>query len=105
MAFPSMSRRFSGPDPTLAIARRSAANERTAMPTVVRHRKTNIVVLQQNEQIAELCRRGDIAILADDAGWWLKFVGDNGEVDCYGIPYASYNEALWAAKAAAEFGV
>ncbi len=74
------------------------------MATVVKHRKINIVVLEQNEQIADQCRQGDIAIVADAAGWWIKFVGAGGQVDCYGVPYASYNEAMWSAKAAAEFG-
>ena len=74
------------------------------MATIMRHCKVNIVVLEQNEQIASQCGEGDIAIVADGAGWWVKFVGASGQVDCYGIPYPSYNEALWSAKAAAEFG-
>jgi hypothetical protein len=74
------------------------------MATVVRHRKVNIVVLERSEQIAGHCRRGDIAIVPDSDGWWVKFVGEGGQVDCYGDPYPSYNEALWSAKAAAEFG-
>jgi len=75
------------------------------MVTVVRHRKVNIVVLEQNEHLASHCKAGDIGIIADEAGWWVKFVGEGGQVDCYGVPYPSYNEALWSAKAAAEFGV
>jgi hypothetical protein len=75
------------------------------MATVLRHRKVNIVVLETGEAIAGHCRPGDIAILPDDAGWWTKFVGQGGQVDCYGDSYPSYNEALWAAKAAAEYGV
>ena len=78
---------------------------RFSMVSVVRHRKVNIVVLEQNEQLASHCAAGDIGIISDDAGWWVKFVGEDGQVDCYGDPYPSYNEALWAAKAAAEFGV
>ncbi|MYM87324.1 hypothetical protein D0T25_09560 [Duganella sp. BJB488] len=74
------------------------------MATVLKHRKVNIVVLEQSEQIADNCRPGDIAIITDAAGWWIKFVGEGGQIDCYGVPYASYNEALWSAKAAAEFG-
>jgi hypothetical protein len=75
------------------------------MATMLRHRKVNIVVLDSGEHIEGHCRPGDIAILADAAGWWTKFVGEGGQIDCYGDPYPSYNEALWAAKAAAEYGL
>lgn len=75
------------------------------MPTVVRHRKVNIVVLVGGETIAAHCKPGDIAITAAQDGWWTSFVGKDGAVDGYDQPYGSYNEALWAAKAAAEFGV
>jgi hypothetical protein len=51
------------------------------MASIVKHRKVNIVVLDQDEPIVEHCKPGDIAICAADDGW------------------------LWAAKAAAEFGV
>jgi hypothetical protein len=74
------------------------------MATVIKHRSVKIVVLEDGEEIAKLCSPGDIAIVTDVSGWWLKFVGEGGEVDCYGEPYPSYNEALWSAKAAAEFG-
>jgi hypothetical protein len=74
------------------------------MATVIKHHSVNIVVLKGGEEIAGLCAPGDIAIVSDAAGWWLKFVGEGGHVDCYGEPYPSYNEALWSAKAAAEFG-
>lgn len=75
------------------------------MPTVVCHRKVNIVVLADGETIAEHCRAGDIAIAPAADGWWTSFVGEDGEVEGYDQPYPSYNEALWAAKAAAEFGL
>jgi len=78
--------------------------EEKLMATVLRHRKVNIVVLEQDEPIAGHCRDGDIAIVVDGEGWWIKFVGADGHIDCYGDPYPSYNEALWSAKAAAEFG-
>ncbi|MHA4870999.1 hypothetical protein ACXZ1M_25245 [Duganella sp. PWIR1] len=74
------------------------------MATVIKHRKVKIVVLGPDAEIAAHCGEGDIAILQDDEGWWVKFVGAGGAIDCYGIPYPSYNEALWSAKAAAEFG-
>jgi hypothetical protein len=74
------------------------------MAEVIKHRKVKIVVLAAGEEIGGHCGEGDIAILSDSAGWWIKFVGADGHVDCYGDPYPSYNEALWSAKAAAEFG-
>lgn len=75
------------------------------MATVVRHRKTNIVVLDEGEPIGQHCGPGDIAICAGADGWWTSFVAADGSIDSYDRPYPSYNEALWAAKAAAEFGV
>jgi len=73
------------------------------MSTVVKHRKTKIVTLAAGEAIAEHCGVGDIAMVQDDASWWTHFVGENGAVDSYDVPFDSYNKALWAAKAAAEF--
>ncbi|MES2325032.1 MAG: hypothetical protein V4633_22480 [Pseudomonadota bacterium] len=75
------------------------------MATIVRHRRVNIVVLDDGEQIAHWCAPGDIAICPAADGWWTSFVARDGSVDNYDRPYASYLEALWAAKAAAEFGV
>lgn len=75
------------------------------MPTVVCHRKVNIVVLDPGETIAGHCKAGDIAIAAAPDGWWTSFIDRDGIVASYDQPYASYNEALWAAKAAAEFGL
>jgi len=75
------------------------------MATVLKHRKVNIVALDDGEALAAACRPGDIAIVSGDGGWWVKFVGADGRVDSYDEPHRSYNEALWAAKAAAEFGL
>lgn len=75
------------------------------MPTIVRHRKVNIVVLEGDERIDAHCKPGDIALQQADGGWWTSFVGKGGQVDSYEQPYPTYNEALWAAKAAAEFGM
>jgi len=71
--------------------------------TVIKHRKTRIVTLAEGEAIAGHCRAGDIALVQDGAGWWTHFVGEDGAVDSYDAPFASYNKALWTAKAAAEF--
>jgi hypothetical protein len=65
----------------------------------------NIVVLEAGEAIADHCKGGDIAIAASPEGWWTSFIDKDGMVDSYDQPYPSYNEALWAAKAAAEFGL
>ncbi len=73
------------------------------MSTTIQHRRINIVTLQPDESIADQCAPGDIALVPDGDGWWTNFVGENGEVDSYDMPFDSYNKALWAAKAAAEF--
>lgn len=73
------------------------------MPTVITHRRINIVTLEQGETVAAHCAPGDIAIVQDGAGWWTQFVGEDGEVEGYDEPFDSYNKALWTAKAAAEF--
>lgn len=73
------------------------------MPTVIQHRRINIVTLEPGESVADHCRAGDIALVQDDAGWWTQFVGDDGAIDGYDEPFDSYNKALWSAKAAAEF--
>lgn len=75
------------------------------MATVISHRKVNIVVLDAGEAIASCCKPGDIAIVAAPDGWWSSFIDRDGAVHGYDRPYTSYNEALWAAKAAAEYGV
>lgn len=74
------------------------------MATTITHRNVNIVTLAAGETIAGQCQPGDIALVQEGDGWWTNFVGDDGAVDSYDAPFGSYNEALWAAKAAAEFG-
>ncbi|MDB5962591.1 MAG: hypothetical protein JWP59_3885 [Massilia sp.] len=74
------------------------------MVTVVRHRKVNIVQLGAGEPIGDHCRPGDIALVANADGWSLHFLAADGAIDSYDKPYASEKEALWAAKAAAEYG-
>jgi hypothetical protein len=75
------------------------------MATIINHRNVNIITLEPGETIEEHCSPGDIALVQTDEGWWTKFVGEDGQVDSYDTPFASYNESLWAAKAAAEFGL
>ena len=74
------------------------------MASIIRHRRVNIVLLDEGEAIGSHCGPGDIAIVAAQDGWWNSFIAVDGTVDCYDRPYPTYNEALWAAKAAAEFG-
>lgn len=74
------------------------------MATVVQHRKVTIVLLDPGEEIAAHCAPGDIAIVTAADGWWNHFIAADGTVNGYDRPYKSYKEALWAAKAAAEFG-
>lgn len=77
--------------------------EQDSMPTIIKHRKIRIVTLKPGETVPEQCRAGDIAIVQDGAGWWTDFVGEGGAVERYDAPFDSYDKALWAAKAAAEF--
>lgn len=74
------------------------------MVQVIQHRKVNLVQLDPDEAIAEHCRPGDIAIVTAGDGWYVHFVAHDGSVESYEQPYPSKNEALWAAKAAAEYG-
>lgn len=73
------------------------------MPNIITHRRINIVTLAPGETIAEHCVPDDIALLEDEAGWWVHFVSEGGASDTYDAAFDSYNKALWTAKAAAEF--
>lgn len=73
------------------------------MPTTIIHRRVNIVTLGPGESIAAHCVEDDIALIQEGDGWWVHFVGEDGASDTYDAPFGSYNEAVWAAKAAAEF--
>ncbi|MDN2710623.1 hypothetical protein O0880_14455 [Janthinobacterium sp. SUN118] len=67
------------------------------------HRGITIITLAASEEIARHCAPGHTAIRQQADGWWLYFVDIDGSVDGYDSPFASHAEALWAAKAAAEF--
>lgn len=73
------------------------------MATTITHRRTRIVTLDTGEEPATHCRPGDIAIQQVDGGWTLWFVADDGSIDGYDEPYPSQKEAMWSAKAAAEY--
>jgi hypothetical protein len=78
--------------------------ESVQMAIVILHRKVNIVVLEAHAPIHAHCGPGDIAVVAAADGWWNSFVGLDGAISGYDRPYNSCNEALCAAKAAAEYG-
>jgi hypothetical protein len=75
------------------------------MPTIIVHRKINIVILAAKEPWQAADHPHSILIETDSAGWILHFVDANGHLTSYEQPYTSHNAALWAAKAAAEFGI
>lgn len=72
------------------------------MHSIVHHGIT-ISMLSADADIATHCAPGQSAIRAQPDGWWLYFVDSDGSVDGYEAPFASLDEAVWAAKAAAEF--
>lgn len=73
------------------------------MANTIRHRSTDIVTLEEGERIADQCVPGDIALVQENGGWWTHFIGEDGSVESYDKAYPTYNQALWAAKAAAEY--
>ncbi|MGF6114714.1 hypothetical protein ABIE30_003232 [Janthinobacterium lividum] len=72
-------------------------------PEPITHRGIIIATLAAGDAIASHCAPGHTAIRQQDDGWWLYFVDEDGTVEGYDSPFASHAEALWAAKAAAEF--
>lgn len=73
------------------------------MPNVIVHRRISIVTLDTGDAISSHCKADDIALVEDEQGWWVHFVEEDGTSTTYDVAFGSYNEALWAAKAAAEF--
>ncbi|MFM2087338.1 MAG: hypothetical protein RLZZ237_2207 [Pseudomonadota bacterium] len=67
------------------------------------HRGIRIATLVASDDIAGHCAPGHTAIREQGDGWWLYFVDSDGSIDGYDSPFASHAEALWAARAAAEF--
>ena len=72
-------------------------------PEHIIHRGIRIVTLAAVQPVETHCAPGQTAIREQGDGWWLYFVDEDGKVDGYDSPFASHAEALWAAKAAAEF--
>ncbi len=75
------------------------------MATHITHRGIKIVTLEKNEKILEHCAIDDIALIEDDAGWWIFFVDEDDKIEGYEAPFESYEKAVWTAKAAAEFAM
>lgn len=67
------------------------------------HRGITIYTLTASQEVENLCPPGHTAIREQADGWWLYFVDCDGSVTGYDAPFPSHTEALWAAKAAAEF--
>jgi len=67
------------------------------------HRGITISTLAAGQKVETHCAPGHTAIREQPDGWWLYFVDEDGSVTGYDSPFASHKEALWAAKAAAEF--
>ena len=72
-------------------------------PEPIIHRGISIATLTAGQSVETHCAPGQTAIREQADGWWLYFVDEDGKVDSYDSPFASHAEALWAAKAAAEF--
>ena len=72
-------------------------------PEHIIHRGIRIATLAAGQSVETHCAPGQTAIREQADGWWLYFVDEVGKVDGYDSPFASHAEALWAAKAAAEF--
>jgi hypothetical protein len=73
------------------------------MTTLIRHRGIRIITLDAGDDPSACCKPNDIAILPDAAGWWTCFIGEDGSVEKYDIPFSSHHAAMCSAKAAAEF--
>jgi hypothetical protein len=72
------------------------------MATVITHRGVRIVTLEPDETLKQCCSADDIALCRCKSGWLVYFVSEDG-AEGYEDPFPGYQEALWAAKAAAEF--
>lgn len=73
------------------------------MPSSFKHRSTRIITLDLGDEITDHCAPGDIVLVPDGSKWWTHFIDEAGEVDCYDEPFDSYDKAIGAAKAAAEY--
>lgn len=72
------------------------------MATQTTHHGIRIFTLAPGESVLDHCGRNDIAIAEEDDGWWIWFVGEDGEVEGYDEPFGSLRQATGSARAAAE---
>lgn len=72
------------------------------MTTIV-HRGIIIATLAAGQDVRAHCSAGQIAIRQEADGWWIYFIDSDGVIDGYDSAFASHEEALWTAKAAAEY--
>lgn len=72
------------------------------MATQIIHHGIRIFTLEPGEAVLEHCARNDIAIAQDERGWWLWFVGEDGEIEGYDEPFDTLRQATGSARAAAE---
>lgn len=56
-----------------------------------------ICVLDDHETVLNQCDAGDAAVKFEEGvGWWVYFVGADGEVNGWDDPYATADEAVTA---------
>lgn len=73
------------------------------MASIIKHHGVRIVTLQDGEPLSAVCLPGDIVIEHDSAGWWTRFVDEEGGIESYDEAFEKLDKAMWTAKAAAEF--
>lgn len=72
------------------------------MPIFVQHNNINIVTLYRDDDLAEHCQPGDIALKQEGDHWMTYEVRPSGQVAGVGFPCESYDKAMAVAKAVAE---
>lgn len=72
------------------------------MPTFAQHSNVNIVTLYRDDDVAEYCRPGDIALKQEGEHWIAYEIRENGQIAAAGFPCESYDKAMDMARAAAE---
>lgn len=73
------------------------------MATLIVHHTIRILTLAPGEPLTGQGSEDDIVLQELADGWWVHFIGEDGAMDSYEAPFASYASALGTAKAAAEF--